>query len=189
MNGPSYTPPSCLPLLCEPLDLPSELDEALTLPFTEEACGSSPLVGGKGSQLGLLSSIQHKVMSQGRLSPLSLSYHFVLFFFFYPILWNFSWGTNVFVVNPCPRIYIPTNVYTSICFIFINEIELATNEVMSPQTRKFLATHKHWPLKVQPFHSLSLILSYSPSNPVHGGTFSTLYCFPKFLITFHLTYM
>lgn len=93
------------------------------------------------------------------------------------------------MVNPCPRIYIPTNVYTSICFIFINEIELATNEVMSPQTRKFLATHKHWPLKVQPFHSLSLILSYSPSNPVHGGTFSTLYCFPKFLITFHLTYI
>lgn len=56
---------------------------------------------------------------------------------------DFSWGTNVFVVNPCPRIYISTNVYTSICFIFINEIELATNEVMSPQTRKFLATHKH----------------------------------------------
>uniref|UniRef100_K1QMB3 Phosphoenolpyruvate synthase n=1 Tax=Magallana gigas TaxID=29159 RepID=K1QMB3_MAGGI len=60
MNGTSYTPPSCLPLLCEPRDLPSELDEALTLPFTEEACGSSPLVGGKGAQLGLLSSIQHK---------------------------------------------------------------------------------------------------------------------------------
>lgn len=78
MNGPSYTPPSCLPLLCEPRDLPSELDEALTLPFTEEACGSSPLVGGKGSQLGLLSSIQHKVMCQGRLSPLSLSLLIIL---------------------------------------------------------------------------------------------------------------
>lgn len=59
-NGPNYTPPSCLPLLIEPLDLPSGLEKALTLPFTEEACGSSPLVGGKGSQLGLLSSIQHK---------------------------------------------------------------------------------------------------------------------------------
>lgn len=79
-NRPSYTPPSCLPLLCEPWTLPSGLGEALTLPFTEEACGSSLLVGGKGSQLGLLSSIQHKVLYERKLSLLS---YFVSFSFLF----------------------------------------------------------------------------------------------------------
>ncbi|XP_061179945.1 uncharacterized phosphotransferase YvkC-like isoform X2 [Saccostrea echinata] len=59
-NGPSYLPPSSLPLLCEPRDLASGSEKALTLCFTEEACCSTRLVGGKGSQLGLLSSVQDK---------------------------------------------------------------------------------------------------------------------------------
>ncbi|XP_056007793.1 uncharacterized protein LOC125666697 isoform X2 [Ostrea edulis] len=59
-SGPNYTPPTSLPLLCEPQDLPSNSEEALTLRFSEEAGCSSQLVGGKGSQLGLLSSVQDK---------------------------------------------------------------------------------------------------------------------------------
>nr|XP_022308655.1 uncharacterized protein LOC111114583 [Crassostrea virginica]XP_022308656.1 uncharacterized protein LOC111114583 [Crassostrea virginica]XP_022308657.1 uncharacterized protein LOC111114583 [Crassostrea virginica] len=59
-NGPSYTIPSCVPLLSEPQVFASGYEEALILLFTEEACGSSRLVGGKGSQLALLSSVQAK---------------------------------------------------------------------------------------------------------------------------------
>lgn len=33
-----------------------------------------------------------------------------------------------FVGNPCPRIYILTNIYAIICLIFIYEIELATDK-------------------------------------------------------------
>lgn len=53
--------------------------------------------------------------------------------------------SSLFVGNPCTEIYIPTNVYICICLIFIYKIELATDEITSPRTSKFLATHKHRP--------------------------------------------
>lgn len=53
-----------------------------------------------------------------------------------------------FMVNPCPRIYIPTNIYASIWFILICKITLATNEINSLQTKKILMTHEHWPLQI-----------------------------------------
>lgn len=51
-----------------------------------------------------------------------------------------------FLGNPCPWIYIPTNIYASIRLIFINEIELAPSEITSPRTRKMLAI----PRKIDP---------------------------------------
>ncbi|XP_033762375.1 uncharacterized phosphotransferase YvkC-like [Pecten maximus] len=61
-KGPSYVLPELLPLLEEPTTEEVKAHtEDLTLTFDEEACGSSKLVGGKGAQLGQLSSIQNKV--------------------------------------------------------------------------------------------------------------------------------
>ena len=58
----SPLPEVSVPLLSEPqtCDIVDHTDK-LTLPFQQEACGSSQLVGGKGSQLALLTSIQIKV--------------------------------------------------------------------------------------------------------------------------------
>lgn len=36
------------------------------------------------------------------------------------------------VGNPCPQIYILTNIHTSVCVTFIHEIELATNKNNDP---------------------------------------------------------
>lgn len=49
--------------------------------------------------------------------------------------------------NPCTRNYIPTNVDTSIClvFIYLYKIEIATDEITSPRTRNILVTHEHLP--------------------------------------------
>ena len=63
-EGPPVSPlpePS-VPLLTEPrhCDIVDHQNK-LTLPFQQEACGSSQLVGGKGSQLALLTAIQDKV--------------------------------------------------------------------------------------------------------------------------------
>ncbi|XP_060065113.1 putative phosphoenolpyruvate synthase [Ylistrum balloti] len=61
-DGPSFVLPESLPLLQEPAaELVKATTERLTLTFDEDACGSSKLVGGKGAQLGQLSSIQNKV--------------------------------------------------------------------------------------------------------------------------------
>lgn len=61
------------------------------------------------------------------------------------------WGTKVcgFRGNPCPRIYILTNVYISICLVCIHKMDLATNEFTSPLTRKWLATYEHWPSRIK----------------------------------------
>ncbi|OWF55492.1 phosphoenolpyruvate synthase [Mizuhopecten yessoensis] len=62
IEGPSYVQPESLPLLQEPsAEEVKAQTEALTLTFDEDACRSSKLVGGKGAQLGQLSSIQNKV--------------------------------------------------------------------------------------------------------------------------------
>lgn len=50
-----------------------------------------------------------------------------------------------FVGNPCPQIYILTNVYASTCWKFLYEIELSTNEITFSWTAKNLETHEHWP--------------------------------------------
>lgn len=49
------------------------------------------------------------------------------------------------VGNSCPQTYIPTNLYTSICFIFIYEIELATNQnyVVPANQEIFRYTHEY----------------------------------------------
>ena len=59
----SSIPPKSVPLLEEPAwsDLPSGKGTALSLPFTDEACKSALLVGGKGAQLAMLTAIQNEV--------------------------------------------------------------------------------------------------------------------------------
>lgn len=63
------------------------------------------------------------------------------------VLWNhhYYWGTNVhgFIDNPCPRIYFLMNIYTSICLIFIYEIQnLLPRKLCPHQQGKFrLATN------------------------------------------------
>lgn len=61
------------------------------------------------------------------------------------------WGTKEygFRGNPCPGIYILTNVYISICLVCIHKMELVTNEFTSPLTRKWLATYEHWPSRIK----------------------------------------
>lgn len=61
---------------------------------------------------------------------------------------------------PCPRIFIPTNEYTSICLIFIYKISLATHKITSPRTRKVLATHKHWPPQISMIPQYSMIICF-----------------------------
>jgi len=63
-EGPPATenPPETLPLLQEPsLQNLQSYKGQLTLNFQSEGCKSSLLVGGKGSQLALLTEIQEKV--------------------------------------------------------------------------------------------------------------------------------
>lgn len=69
-----------------------------------------------------------------------------------------------FLGNNCPQIYIPTNVYASICIIFtgIYEIELATKEITSPRTMEILATHDIDPPKIKNDSTYSFI-SYTES--------------------------
>ena len=54
-----------------------------------------------------------------------------------------------FVSNPCTQIYIPLNVYTSKYLVFIDKIELATEEITSPWTRNSLVTNGHWPPQIK----------------------------------------
>lgn len=69
------------------------------------------------------------------------------------ILWNhLVHGKPMFVAlvgNPCPRIYVPTNVYAIICLIFIYEIDFAPNEIKSPRTKNILVTHEHLPFRIK----------------------------------------
>ena len=61
-----------VPLLAEPAWKQVEISqEELLLPFTSPACCSSALVGGKGSQLALLTQMSEKV--SGYFSPLTCS--------------------------------------------------------------------------------------------------------------------
>ena len=55
--------PQTLPLLSEPTVISRMDDEAMTLAFSETACGSSRLVGGKGCQLALLTQLASAVNS------------------------------------------------------------------------------------------------------------------------------
>lgn len=65
-----------------------------------------------------------------------------------------------FLGNHCPQIYILTIVYARICLIFIYKVEPATNEIMSPQTKRILATNEHWPPTNEKwFHSTSYTVS------------------------------
>lgn len=57
--------------------------------------------------------------------------------------------------KPFPRIYIPTNVYTSICLIYI---KIATNKITAPLTRENFSKTK-----------FSFRLHTRPSMPFGGG--------------------
>lgn len=50
------------------------------------------------------------------------------------------------VGNPCPWIYIPTNLYT---IIYQTYPDYNTNEIIFPQTKTILSTHKHWPPRIK----------------------------------------
>lgn len=52
---------------------------------------------------------------------------------------------TAFVVNPRPRIYIPTNVCTSICLILIKFILNLLSVKLLPTNQENLATQGHWP--------------------------------------------
>lgn len=55
-----------------------------------------------------------------------------------------------FVGYPCPQIYIPTNLYSVICWIFIKIIQITPPTKLYPHKRgKILATHKHWPPQIE----------------------------------------
>lgn len=61
-----------------------------------------------------------------------------------------SWGTNVrsFVGNPCPRMNIPTNLYTIhvFCLISFKIIPITLRKRnYAPRTRTILAPHEHLP--------------------------------------------
>lgn len=61
-NGPEYTPKESLTLLKEPSKSDIDrLEAKLTLDFSSNGCCSSRLVGGKGAQLGMLSTIHKQV--------------------------------------------------------------------------------------------------------------------------------
>ena len=62
LRGSPLVPPPILTLLREPSKIESVDEEALTLAFTDTACGSGRLVGGKGCQLGLLTRLAPKVL-------------------------------------------------------------------------------------------------------------------------------
>lgn len=63
--------------------------------------------------------------------------------------------------QPFPTIYIRTNLYTSICLIFIKVTEYATNEITSPRTRNILAIQEHWPARIKmiPKYCMDMIIS------------------------------
>ena len=61
-DGVSYIPPESVPMLGEESEVEEIKKDALTLSFRDEACCHGSLVGGKGAQLGQLTSIQDKVI-------------------------------------------------------------------------------------------------------------------------------
>lgn len=70
-----------------------------------------------------------------------------------------------FVGYPCPQIYIPTNLYSVICWIFIEIIQITPKTKLYPHKRgKILATHKHWPprIKLIPQYTRLLINMFWP---------------------------
>lgn len=60
--------------------------------------------------------------------------------------------------NPCTRNYIPTNVDTSIClvFIYLYKIEIATDEITSPRTMKIWLPTNIYPHNLKWFHSMHI---------------------------------
>lgn len=55
-----------------------------------------------------------------------------------------------FIGYPCPQIYIPMNLYSIICWIFIKIIQITPPTKLYPHKRgKILATHKHWPPQIE----------------------------------------
>lgn len=88
------------------------------------------------------------------------------------------WGPKavVFVGNPYPYIYIPTNVCHKHLFnIYQNYPKLAINKSTSPRTRNILlATHGHWPPRSKWFHSIQRWLFFILKNKFLYSLRSTL---------------
>lgn len=83
-----------------------------------------------------------------------------------------------FVGNPCPQIYIPTNLYKIICFIFIKSTQLHYQQNYIPMNQKILATHKHRPPQIKWCHSnLSVGISLDEVENARKVTRRSLWSF------------
>lgn len=86
--------------------------------------------------------------------------------------------------NPCPQIYFPMNIYTSICLILIYEIKLDINEITSQWTKRSSPNCLHWTpgiIMIQQYIMLKMEIYKNKSKKTH--------CTHVKVINIHVSYI